>query len=349
MKFSSRITIGTKEVSESGRVFVIAEAGVNHGGDMALAKEMIDVATEAGADAVKFQNFKAQGLILQGVDKAPYQKKTSAANETQYDMLKRLEVKKSQNIMLQEYCAQKGILFLSTPFEEESLNELSDMDIPAIKIAATDLTNIQFLRQGAKKGKPIILSAGMCYLEEVSKALEAISEFNKDIILLQCTANYPIRDFEVNLRVIRTFQKEFNILTGYSDHSVGIGAAPYAVAAGARLIEKHFTLSRKLEGPDQKASVEPDELKEMITRIRKVEEYLGNSIKTPTLSEQFTRRSLQKCLVAKTRIKCGERFTEDNLTAKRTNGVGISAVYYDDVVGRQADRDYEADTIIEVE
>ncbi|MCM1118666.1 MAG: N-acetylneuraminate synthase [bacterium] len=349
MNFTSQIRIGTKEVSESGKVFVIAEAGVNHGGDMALAKEMIDVAAEAGADAVKFQNFKAHGLILQGVDKAPYQKKTSAASETQYDMLRRLEVKYSENIMLQKYCERRGILFLSTPFEEESLHELCDMDIPAIKIAATDITNIQFLRQVARKGKPIILSAGMCYLEEISKALEAISEFNRDVILLQCTANYPIRDFEVNLRVIRTLQKEFNILTGYSDHSVGIGAAPYAVAAGARLIEKHFTLSRKLEGPDQKASVEPDELREMIVRIRQVEEFLGNAVKTPTLSEQFTRKSLQKCIVAKSRIKCGERFTEDNLTAKRTNGVGISAIYFDDVVGKQATRDYEVDAIIEVE
>lgn len=349
MKFSPQIVIGGKKISEQGRVFVIAEAGVNHGGNMELAKQMIDVAAEAGADAVKFQNFKAQGLILRDVQKAPYQKRTSDASETQYDMLQRLEVKKEDNIMLQEYCRKREILFLSTPFEEESLRELCDMDVPAIKIAATDITNIQFLRQVAKKGKPIILSAGMCYLEEVSKALEAIGEFNQEVILLQCSANYPIKDSEANLRVIRTFQKEFGILTGYSDHSVGIGAAPYAVAAGARLIEKHFTLDRNMEGPDHKASVEPDELREMILRIRQVEEYLGNEVKMPTLSEQFTRKSLQKCIVAKRQIKCGEIFTEDNLTSKRTNGMGISALYYDYVVGSQAGRDYETDALIEVE
>lgn len=346
MSFNKFIQIGNRRINCYEKTFIIAEAGVNHNGNMTLAKQMIDVAVEAGVDAVKFQTFKADKLILKDIDKAPYQKVTTNSNETQYDMLKHLEVTKEQTAELMEYCKQKNIIFLSTPFERASLEELDELDVPAFKVAATDLTNIQFLRQVAEKGKPIILSAGMCYLEEVKKALEAIYPINKDVILLQCTANYPIQNKEANINVIRTLEEEFDMIVGYSDHSQGVGASPYAVALGAKVIEKHFTLDKNMEGPDHKASVTPDELKQLVEDIRRVEEYLGDGIKMPSCSEQMTRKSLQKCLVANQAIKQGERFTEDNIVAKRTNGEGISALYYDNVVGQLAQKDYEVDEII---
>lgn len=349
MKFNKKIAVANTYISEVDSTFIIAEAGVNHNGDMELAKRMIDVAVDAGVDAIKFQTFKADKLILRNIDKAPYQKKTTNANENQYEMLKRLEVSKEQNTELIHYCQERKITFLSTPFEKSSLEELDELGVPAFKIAATDLTNIQFLRQVAEKGKPIILSAGMCYLEEVRKALEAIYPINKDVILLQCTANYPIQDEEANIGVIRTLKDEFGILVGYSDHSQGVGASPYAVALGAKVIEKHFTLDKNMDGPDHKASVTPDELKNLVDDIRRVEAYLGDGIKAPTCSEQMTRKSLQKCLVANKFIEEGELFTCNNIVAKRTNGEGISALYYDDIVGRKAKRNYNCDDILILE
>jgi sialic acid synthase SpsE len=186
----------------------------------------------------------------------------------------------------------------------------------------------------------------MCYLEEVRKALETIYPINKEVILLQCTANYPIQDYEANINVIHTFKEEFDILVGYSDHSQGVGASPYAVAIGAKVIEKHFTLDKNMQGPDQKASVTMEELKQLVSDIRRVEKYMGDGIKMPSYSEQMTRKSLQKCLVAKVMIHKGEIFSEDNIVAKRSNGVGISALYYDSVVGKESDREYKADDII---
>lgn len=349
MQFNKNIQLDIRNINIEAKTFIIAEAGVNHNGDMKLAKEMIDVAVEAEVDAVKFQMFKADDLILKNIEKAPYQKVTTNRSESQYDMLKRLEVTKEQTAELMEYCKKKDIIFLSTPFEKTSLDELDDLGIAAFKVAATDLTNIQFLRQIAKKGKPIILSAGMCYLEEVRRALEAISPINQNVILLQCTANYPIRDDEANIEIVRTFHEEFDMLVGYSDHSRGVGAAPYAVAVGAKVIEKHFTLDRNMEGPDHKASVTPQELKQLVRDIRRVESYLGNGVKMPTCSEQLTRKSLQKCLVASQIINCGDRFDERNIVAKRTNGEGISALYYDSVIGKTANRKYEIDDIIRLD
>lgn len=348
MIFEKSILIGNKEISKTSETFIVAEAGVNHNGDMKLAKEMIDIAADSGADAVKFQTFKANKLILKGIEKAPYQKITTDKAETQYGMLKRLEVSREQNVELMEYCEKKNIIFLSTPFEKASLDELDGLGVAAFKVAATDLTNIQFLRQVAEKGKPIILSAGMCYLEEVREALEVIFPINRKVILLQCTANYPIQDAEANINVIRTFQSNFDILVGYSDHSVGIGASPYAVALGAKVIEKHFTVDKNMEGPDHKASVTPDELKCLVTDIRRVEQYLGDGVKMPSCSEQMTRKSLQKCLVASREIRLGETFSEENIVAKRTNGEGISALYYDSVIGMMAKKHYEEDEIIEL-
>lgn len=346
MKFNKEITIANKIIDENSRTFIIAEAGVNHNGDTGLAKEMVDVAAEAGVDAVKFQSFKTDKLILRDIEKAPYQKETTSGTETQYEMLKRLELQMQQTYDLKEYCIKRNIVFLSTPFEKDSLDELDEMGVPAFKIAATDLTNIQFLRQIAEKGKPMILSAGMCYLEEVRIALEAIEKINKDLILLQCTANYPIKDEEANIQVVQTLKNEFDILTGYSDHSQGVGASPYAVALGAKVIEKHFTLDKTLKGPDHRASVEPEELKMLVKDIRRVEKYLGNGIKMPTCAEQMTRKSLQKCLVAAKDIKVGERFTNENIVAKRTGGKGISALYFDKVIGNVANKNYLVNEII---
>lgn len=348
MKFDSEIKIGNKKISFDSPTFIIAEAGVNHNGDIDIAKKLIDGAVEAGVDAVKFQAFKTEKLILKNIEKAPYQKKTSLATETQFDMLKRLELSKLQMKELKKYCEEKHIIFLSTPFEKNSLDELNELGVEAFKIAATDLTNIQLLRQIAEKQKPMILSAGMCYMEEVEKALKAIGEINNQLILLQCTANYPIKDEEANIGIVEMFREKFGILTGYSDHTSGIGASPYAVALGAKVIEKHFTLDKSMEGPDHKASVTPEELKQLVTEIRKVEKYIGNGIKMPTFSEQGTRKSLQKCLVACRNISCGDTYTDENVVAKRTNGEGISALYIDEVIGKRADRDYKEDEIIRV-
>lgn len=346
MLFNKILKIQSKEISPTSPTFVIAEAGVNHGGDMSVAKKLIDLASEAGADAVKFQTFRAEHLILDSVKKAPYQQKTTEATESQMDMLKKLEVTREQNLELKKYCEEKNIIFLTTPFDEISLDEIDELELPAYKIASTDTTNLPFLKKVAQKGKPIFLSTGMTYLSEVQMALETICEYNKDVVLLQCTANYPIRDDEANLAVIDTFKKHFDVLVGYSDHTVGVGAAAFAIPMGAKVVEKHFTLDKSLEGPDHKASLSPEELKDFVQLVRKVDAFMGSSIKKPNLSETKTRVSLQKCLVANCEIKEGETLTEENIIGKRTGGEGISPIYYKDLVGTNATKNYKKDEII---
>lgn len=346
MNFNKEITIQGKVIAKQSPVFVIAEAGVNHGGDMVVAKQLIDLACEAGADAVKFQTFRAEHLILKNVQKAPYQKLTTGVCESQMDMLKRLEVTKDQNKKLRDYCNERDIIFLSTPFDEVSLEELDELDMPAYKIASTDLTNLPFLSKIAQKGKPIFLSSGMSYLSEVQMALETIYNYNRDVVLLQCTANYPIKDSEANLKVLETFRRKFDILLGYSDHTVSIGAAPFAVPMGAKVIEKHFTLDKAAEGPDHSASLSPDEFKKFVALIRKVEIFMGCDIKKPTLSEVETRASLQKCLVARRKICKGEAFTVENISAKRTGGKGLSPIYFREIEGLISSEDFDVDEII---
>lgn len=346
MNFNKEIKFLDRVISKDSSTFIIAEAGVNHGGDINVAKRLIDVASNAGADAVKFQAFKTESLILKNIEKAPYQKETTSSDETQYEMLKKLEVTIQQNLGLKEYCKEKGIIFLTTPFDEKSLDELDEVDLPAYKVASTDLTNLLFLKKIAKKGKPIFLSTGMSYLSEVAMALETIYEFNKDVVLLQCTANYPILDEEANLEIVNTYKKSFDVLLGYSDHSVGIGAAPFAIPMGAKVVEKHFTLDKTLEGPDHRASLSPEELKEFVAICRKVDKFMGSSIKKPNLSEVRTRASLQKSLVAQKEIKKGELFSEENLIAKRTGGEGISPIYYEELLGKKASKDFTVDEII---
>jgi len=346
MVFNKIFTVLNREISPTSPTFVIAEAGVNHGGDMGVAKKLIDLASDAGADAVKFQTFRAEHLILDSVKKAPYQQKTTEASESQMDMLKKLEVTREQNLELKRYCEKKKIIFLTTPFDENSLDEIDELDLPAYKIASTDTTNLPFLKKVAQKGKPIFLSTGMTYLSEVQMALETIYEYNKDVVLLQCAANYPIRDDEANLAVIDTFKKHFDVLVGYSDHTAGVGAAAFAIPMGAKVVEKHFTLDKSLEGPDHKASLSPEELKEFVQLVRKVDAFMGSSIKKPNLSETKTRASLQKCLVANCEIKEGEIFTEENIIGKRTGGEGISPIYYKDIVGTEATKNYKKDEIL---
>ncbi len=346
MIFNKTIKIQNKEISSTSPTFVIAEAGVNHGGNMNVAKKLIDLASDAGADAVKFQTFRTEHLILNSVEKAPYQQKTTEATESQMEMLKKLEVTKEQNLELKRYCKEKDIIFLTTPFDENSLDEIDELDLPAYKIASTDTTNLPFLKRVAKKGKPIFLSTGMTYLSEVQMALETIYEYNKDIVLLQCTANYPIRDDEANLNVIDTFKKHFDALVGYSDHTVGVGAAAFAIPMGAKVVEKHFTLDKSLKGPDHRASLSPGELKEFVQLVGKVDTFMGCSIKKPNLSETKTRKSLQKCLVANCEIQNGEILTENNIIGKRTGGEGVSPIYYKDLVGTKATKNYKKDEII---
>ncbi|MBT3385017.1 MAG: N-acetylneuraminate synthase [Prolixibacteraceae bacterium] len=346
--FSKKIKVGDKSIGESHPVFIIAEAGVNHNGNLQKAKKLIDAAVESGADAVKFQAFKTENLILNNVGKAPYQKEKTGNEESQFEMLKKLEITKEQNQVLIEYARQKNIVFLSTPFDEESLDELVDLGVDAIKISSTDVTNLPFLKKVAKKGKPIFLSTGMCYLSEVEKALIEIEAFNNEVILLQCTANYPAKNDEANLAVLNTYKQHFDIILGYSDHTEGIGASPFSIPLGAQVVEKHFTLDRNDLGPDHDASLNPEQLIEYVKTIRKVESYMGTGIKFPSFDETLTRKSLQKCLVANIDIKKGDIFSEDMLVAKRTGGKGISPVYYKNITGEIAPKDFQKNDIIEI-
>jgi len=348
MEFAKRIDVGGFIISETSPVFIIAEAGVNHGGDIAVAKRLIDVAAEAGADAVKFQAFRTEQLILENVAKAPYQQKTTEADESQFSMLKKLEMTNRQNLELRDYCRQRGILFLTTPFDEVSLDELDELDLPAYKVASTDLTNLPLLEKIAAKQKPIFLSTGMSYLAEVELALACLAPINSQVVLLQCSANYPIADEDANLNVLKTYRRNFDVLLGYSDHSVGIGAAPYTLPLGAKVVEKHFTLDKSETGPDHSASLDPDELREFVRTVRRVEAFLGDGIKSPSLAESRTRKSLQKYFVARRPIRAGEPFSDENLLAKRTGGAGISPIYRQALIGQPAPRDFREDEVIEL-
>lgn len=348
MAYNKIIKIGSQEISQESKVFIIAEAGVNHNGDMKIAKQLIDVAVNAKVDAIKFQAFKTEELILKNVEKADYQKKTTANEETQYEMLKKLELNKNQTREIKDYCDEQGIMFLTTPFDEKSLAELDELDLPAYKISSTDANNIMFLRKVASKNKPIILSTGMSYLEETRKVLEEIASINNNLIILHCSANYPVMADEVNLNVLDDMKEKLDILIGYSDHTKGIGAGPYAVAKGAKIVEKHFTLDCDLDGPDHEASLNPNQLKIFVEEIRKVEQYLGNAIKIPTISEIENRKKMQKFFVASKNIFKGEVFNSENIVAKRTGGLGISALYYKEVLNKQAKKDFSLNDIITI-
>ncbi len=344
---NKNIKIAHRLISESSPCFIIAEAGVNHNGSINTAKKLIDLAVSVKADAVKFQAFSTENLILSNVEKAPYQTSTTGTGETQFEMLKKLELSFEALAELKAYCEQLGIIFLCTPFDESSLDILEKLDVQAYKIASTDLTNIAFLRKIAKTNKPIILSTGMSFMKEVGQAVNNIKVYNQNLIVLQCTGNYPMPVEEANLNVIPVYQTKFDCLVGYSDHSEGVGIAPYTIPLGVKVIEKHFTLDKDMQGPDHSASLSPEELKEFVFSVRQAELAMGTGEKQPTKSEQATRRSLQKSLVARCEIKKGEAFTELNLTAKRTGGQGISSILVDSLIGSLAERDYAPDQVIE--
>ena len=329
------------------KVYIIAEAGVNHNGEIDLAKKMVDIAANANADAVKFQAFRTEHLILSNIEKAPYQIKNTGSEQSQSEMLKRLELKNEYYKELKNYCDNKKIDFLITPFDEISLQELEEINLDTYKIASTDATNIPFLRKIAKTGKKIILSTGMCNMLEVEKAVNTILEINSKLTIMHCTANYPCDDHEVNLNVLNVYKK-FNCKLGYSDHTIGFGASLYAIPIGARVVEKHFTIDKNSSGPDHIASLNPEELIAYVKEIRKIETYLGTHKKQLTPDEIHTRKSLQKCLVANQPIIKGEIFTNENIIAKRTGGIGISPIYFDDIEGKKAIRDFNKNEIIEI-
>jgi len=342
------IKIGNKLIGEEEPCFIIAEAGVNHNGSVELAKKLIDAAKDAGADAVKFQTFKAENVVVKDAQKAEYQKETTGEG-SQYEMIKKLELTEEGFRELADYAEKKDIMFLSSPFDKESVDLLYELDVPAFKVGSGEITNFPLLRYIAKKRKPIILSTGMSTLGEIEEALDVIrSEGVEDIILLHCVSNYPARIEDVNLRAIETLKQAFKLPVGFSDHTLGIIVPIAAVALGACVIEKHFTLDRNLPGPDHRASLEPDELKEMVKAIREVEKALGNGIKKPTKEEEKIKKVARKSIVAKVDISKGAIITEDMLDVKRP-GTGIEPKYLKFIIGRKAKEDIKKDDVIRFE
>lgn len=335
---------------QMSRVFIIAEAGVNHNGSIELAKKLIDVAVEAGADAVKFQTFKADNLVSKHAQKADYQKKTTSANESQYQMIKKLELDEAAHKSIIEYCEEKKITFLSTPFDHESIDMLNTFGMEIFKIPSGEITNLPYLRHVGSLRKKIILSTGMSDIFDVENALDVLMKSGVDkqeITVLHATTEYPCPVSEVNLLAMKTLQAKFGVSVGYSDHTQGIDIPVAAVALGASVLEKHFTLDRSMDGPDHKASLEPNELKSMVRSIRYVEQALGDGVKSPTKSEMNNMAVTRKSIVASRDIKAGETFSLDTIAVKRP-GSGISPMRWDDVLGRVAKRDFFADELIEL-
>jgi N,N'-diacetyllegionaminate synthase len=330
------------------KTLIIAEAGVNHNGSIDTAKKMIDVAATAGADLVKFQTFKAETLVTQSADKAEYQKNLTDASESQFEMIKKLELDHVAHEELIQYCKQKNIQFLSTAFDHDSIDFLAEMNIPFYKIPSGEITNLPYLRHVASKGKPVFMSTGMSTLEEVRVAMDVLLEAGvkkDDINILHCNTEYPTPVEDVNLRAMLTIESKLGVKVGYSDHTLGIEVAVAAVALGASVIEKHFTLNRTLPGPDHAASLEPKELKAMVTAIRNIEQALGDGVKSPSPSEKKNIPLARKSIVAKKLINKGKTFSKDNLTVKRP-GTGISPMEWDKLLGRISNKDYNKDDII---
>ena len=330
------------------KTYIIAEAGVNHNGDITVAKEMILEAKKAGADAVKFQTFVTEKLVSKQAPKADYQMKITSQEETQYQMLKKLELSFDDFIELSEYANKLDIDFLSTPFDDESIDFLSQLVMPFWKIPSGEITNKPYLMKIANTKKPIILSTGMSTMEEIEMALEVFHDYHREnIILLHCNTEYPTPYNDVNLNAMVTMKEKFNVKVGYSDHTEGIAVPIAAVALGAAVIEKHFTLDKTLPGPDHKVSLEPQELTQMVTTIRNIEKAMGDGVKKPSESEKKNISVARKSIVAKRNIKKGEVFSEENLTVKRP-GNGISPMKWHDVLGQMAIRDFNEDEMIEL-
>ena len=329
-------------------VFIIAEAGVNHNGCQETAKKLIDAAVEAGADAVKFQTFKAENLVSTKAEKAQYQKETTNSEESQFDMIKKLELDVKTHDILIDYCNTKGIMFLSTPFDHDSIYLLNKLGLEIFKIPSGEITNLPYLREIGKLNKKVILSTGMANIGEIEMALNILIESGtkKDnITILHANTMYPTPMEDVNLKAMLTIGNTFDIKYGYSDHTLGIEVDIAAVAMGASCIEKHFTLDKNMDGPDHKASLEPDELKAMVKGIRNIEIALGSSIKKASKSETPNIEVARKSIVAKTSIKKGEILSEKNITCKRP-AKGISPMRWDEIIGTKATQNYEKDELI---
>jgi len=330
------------------KIFIIAEAGVNHNGNVDLAHRLVDVAADCGADAVKFQTFKADNLVSRIAQKAEYQKKTTDADESQYQMIKRLELSFEAHRDLIDHCHKKNILFLSTPFDHESIDLLANFGLNIFKIPSGEITNLPYLRHIGSLRKQVILSTGMADLGEIEDALDVLvtsGTLLKDITVLHATTEYPCPVEDVNLRAMQTIKNAFQVEVGYSDHTRGIDIPIAAAALGASIIEKHFTLDRNMEGPDHKASLEPDELKAMVDGIRRIELALGKGVKKASGSEIKNKLVARKSIVAKSKIQTGELFTEKNITVKRP-GNGISPMRWDELLGSTALKNYaEGDQI----
>lgn len=329
-------------------VYIIAEAGVNHNGSLQIAKELVDSAKNAGVDCIKFQTFIAKNIASKYAGKAEYQKAQTNSVENQQEMLKKLELSFDEFVELKEYCEAKDIEFLSTGFDFESIEFLSNLGMKKWKIPSGEITNLPYLIKIAKYNKPVILSTGMSTIEEIREAIKVLKKYGSgEITVLHCTTEYPAPFEEVNLSAMNSIREEFNVSIGYSDHTIGIEIPIASVALGAIVIEKHFTLSREMDGPDHKASLEPRELKEMVKAIRNVEIALGDGKKQPTKSELKNKEIARKSIVAKCRISKGEIFTEDNITVKRP-GNGISPMRWFDILGSSAKREFDEDELIEI-
>ena len=333
------------------KVIIIAEAGINHNGDIKQAKKLIDAAVDAGVDYVKFQTFKTGKVVTKSAKRAEYQSANSSTDESQYDMITRLELSEEAHLELVEYCREKGVKFLSTGFDLESLDFLNKVGIPMFKIPSGEITNLPYLRKIAGFKKPVVMSTGMANMDEVREAYEILinSGLEKEqITIVHCNTEYPTPMDDVNLTAMLDIRREFGTDTGYSDHTMGIEVPIAAVALGARVIEKHFTLDRNLPGPDHRASLEPETLKAMVLAIRNTEQAIsGSGKKEPSPSEIKNKPVARKSIVAARNIKKGEVFTEDNLTVKRP-GIGISPMQWDHVIGTNADKDFAEDELITV-
>jgi len=332
------------------KIFIIAEAGVNHNGDIKMAKAMIDVAVDAGADAVKFQTFKAEQVVGKNALKAKYQKENSPESENHLEMLKKLELNANAHKELIDYCIEKGIMFISTPFDLESVDLLNELGVKIFKISSGEITNLPLLRKAGSLGKRIIISTGIADLSEIEDAVNVLisaGTSKENITILHCNTAYPTPYKDANLLAMHTIRNKFEIKVGYSDHTLGIEASIAAAALGAAVIEKHFTLDKNMAGPDHKMSLEPLELKTMVKSIRNIEKALGDGVKKTSLSELENKSIVRKSIIATDNIKTGDVFTEKNVSVKRPGG-GLSPMLYDDVIGKVAKRDFKEDEFIEL-
>ncbi|MDK2967542.1 MULTISPECIES: N-acetylneuraminate synthase [Lacrimispora] len=324
------------------KIMIIAEAGVNHNGSLDIARQLVDAAWAAGADAVKFQTYRAELLALPSARKADYQSHNTGKNSSQYEMLKDLELSQTDFKFLCQYCAYRGIQFLSSPFDEESMEYLDRLGMEIIKIPSGEITDYRYLKKAAELKKPVILSTGMSSPKEIRQALDLLDEGGQDITLLHCSSIYPTSMEDVNLNAMITLRETFHRKTGYSDHTAGIEVAVAAAALGACVIEKHMTLDKTMPGPDHRASLEPDEFKHMTDSVRNIEKAMGSGIKAPAEEELKNRDHVRKFLVAAKDIKMGEPFTMENLCARRCSP-GISPMALPRILGTPADRDYRKD------